>query len=99
MNFNFNPLEVDELYLRASAMELPGWEGSPEEGVYFPGWVADFSENMFVGLYQEKTIRQWFDSQPETIERKRMIRGTRYNQRIDEINKRIEDRKRRGEAK
>lgn len=91
MNLRAIPIELDELYLRASSLERDDWEGSVEEGLYIPGWIADFSENMCLGLYQEKTIREWFNNKSEIIERKKLIRGIRRNEHLQEINRSIRE--------
>jgi hypothetical protein len=61
MNYTFRSLTLDR----------DDWEGNHEDGVYIPEWIADFSENMCLVLYQKLTIREWFNSKPEIIERKR----------------------------
>jgi len=53
--------EYSELYLRESALELDSWEGSEKEGFFIKGWVADFSINHQVPLYQDTSIRKWIN--------------------------------------
>jgi len=91
---------VKELYIRESAIDRDDWEGNAEDGVYIPGWIADFSETMALGLYQEKTIREWFNGLPEIIERKRALRGSRHTQEITDRNQKIREKmKERGNRK
>lgn len=86
-----SPVKVDELYLRQSALDRDDWEGNEVDGFYIPNWIADFSENMAVALYQEKSIRDWFNAKPEVIERKRLLRGARRSQQITDMNQRIRE--------
>lgn len=55
--------EVDEVYIRESAVRQDGWEfvdeKDPSKGYYMPKWVVDFSKNQMIPLYQETTILEW----------------------------------------
>lgn len=74
--------EVDKLYIRESALQLDKWEGDPKKGLKIAGWVADFSVNQEICIYQETTIRQWG----------RDNRSFRLEDRNKSINQRIKER-------
>lgn len=81
------PHEVDEVYIRQSALDLDGWkwvdETKPEEGFYMEGWKVDFSKSQQLAVYQETTIAKYFRDQ----------RGAKNDERRTGINKRIQDAK------
>jgi hypothetical protein len=55
--------EIDEIYLRKSAVLAEGWtmvdEKKPEEGYFMPNWVADFSKTQMISIYQAESIKKW----------------------------------------
>lgn len=55
--------EVEELYLRESAVASEDWvfvdEKKPEEGYFMKDWVADFSKGQKIPIYQETSIKKW----------------------------------------
>jgi len=83
--------EIDEIYLRESAITADGWtpivEGKPEEGYTMPDWVADFSKGQGIAIYQATSIKTWTKT---TRGDRRAEERNRIN---DSIRKRMADRK------
>jgi hypothetical protein len=63
MDAAIEPEEVDEIYIRKSALDLDGWEfvngKDATEGYFMPKWVVDFSKGQQIPIYQETTIKKW----------------------------------------
>ena len=69
MNPGGTPVKVEFLLLRRdAAFENATFEGNEEEGFYVPGWIADYSEHMRLGLYQPITTKKWFIEQRRTFQ-------------------------------
>lgn len=60
---NMPVLETDKLMIRESALASDKWqyedEKKPEKGFWMEGWVADFSVNQKIAIYQETTILKY----------------------------------------
>lgn len=83
------PLETDVLYVRESAINSDQWkyvdEKKAEKGFWMDGWVADFSINQKIAIYQATSILAYVKTQ----------RGLKNEKRLgevrDSIAKQIED--------
>ncbi|HEV7331991.1 MAG TPA: hypothetical protein VGN63_13230 [Flavisolibacter sp.] len=71
LDINFPGIVLNELYIRESTLKRDDWSGSPKDGFYIDGWIADYSKNMAVGIYQETTISHWLFNRPEAIQRRK----------------------------
>lgn len=76
---NIEPFPTKEIFLRESAINKEGWkfvdEKKPEEGFYMPDWIVDFSKGQELPVYQETTIKKWYQtnrSATRDSERKRI---------------------------
>lgn len=71
MDAEIGSIEVDEVYVLESALDLD-WAGTPEEGMFMEGWVADLSKgHNLIALYQEKPISAWVSAQRDADKEKR----------------------------
>jgi hypothetical protein len=62
-------LPTDHLYIRQSALTSTDWKYTdpkkPELGFWMDGWMADFSVNQRVAIYQDKSIREYIKGERE----------------------------------
>lgn len=84
-NPQLGTFEVDELYVRESAFASDQWkyadEKNPEKGFWMENWVADFSINQKIPIYQETSILEYV----------RLSRGLKTEERNNEAKKSILD--------
>lgn len=75
-------LETDKLYIRESALASDKWEyvdpKKPELGFWMEGWVADFSVNQKIPIYQETTILKYVraNNNLKRDERNKEVKGS-----------------------
>lgn len=63
-------VEFDHLLCLPEHVNSDKWEGTKEEGLYIPGFVADFSKSHLEALYQPSTIQSWVRGQREENKKK-----------------------------
>jgi hypothetical protein len=90
-------LETDQLHIRESALTSDKWQyvdaAKPEKGFWMEGWVADFSVNQKIAIYQETTILKYVRNTRD------QRRGERDEAAKGSIMQMIEDFKKRKEGK
>lgn len=84
-------LPTDFLYIRQSALVSTDWKYSdpkkPELGFWMEGWVADFSVNQRIPIYQATSIREYIKLERETK------KGERHTNIAAELDKMIAEHK------